>query len=234
MAVARRGTGPDGAGGCRGRRRGSLKSPRCWLEIHRPPHRWTQRRAMAWRAGDEAGGAAPLLRRGQPARSGASPTGSCSWAARWRCGWHTWAQIAALLDEIAFGDDDAEAEAAQPAPIKRLREMAQETPVIDFVNAIFAEALARRASDVHIEPFADHFAVRMRIDGMLTTTRTARRERASTRSVRGSSFAVGHGHRRAAAAAGRAASRSASPARNSTCGYPVCRRSGASRWCFAC
>ena len=43
--------------------------------------------------------------------------------------------------------------------------------MIDFVNGVFAEALARRASDVHVEPFEDQFFVRMRIDGMLVTAR---------------------------------------------------------------
>lgn len=57
----------------------------------------------------------------------------------------------------------------------RLRELAQEAPTIDFVNAVFAEALTRRASDVHIEPYEDRFLVRMRIDGVLNTARAAPR-----------------------------------------------------------
>ncbi|MBX3478326.1 MAG: Flp pilus assembly complex ATPase component TadA [Brevundimonas sp.] len=61
------------------------------------------------------------------------------------------------------------------ADAARLRELAQEAPTIDFVNAVFAEALARRASDVHVEPFEDRFLVRMRIDGVLSTSRTAPR-----------------------------------------------------------
>jgi len=61
------------------------------------------------------------------------------------------------------------------ADAARLRELAQEAPVIDFVNAVFAEALTRRASDVHVEPYEDRFLVRMRIDGVLTTARSAPR-----------------------------------------------------------
>lgn len=61
------------------------------------------------------------------------------------------------------------------ADAARLRELAQEAPTIDFVNAVFAEALTRRASDVHVEPFEDRFLVRMRIDGVLTTVRSAPR-----------------------------------------------------------
>lgn len=61
------------------------------------------------------------------------------------------------------------------ADAARLRELAQEAPTIDFVNSVFAEALTRRASDVHVEPFEDRFVVRMRIDGVLSTARTAPR-----------------------------------------------------------
>lgn len=61
------------------------------------------------------------------------------------------------------------------ADAARLRELAQEAPTIDFVNAVFAEALTRRASDVHVEPFEDRFLVRMRIDGVLSTARAAPR-----------------------------------------------------------
>jgi general secretion pathway protein E len=57
----------------------------------------------------------------------------------------------------------------------RLRELAQEAPTIDFVNSVFAEALTRRASDVHVEPYEDRFLVRLRVDGVLTTARRAPR-----------------------------------------------------------
>jgi len=50
---------------------------------------------------------------------------------------------------------------------QRLRELAEEAPVIDFVNRIFAHALKHRASDIHIEPFESRFQVRYRIDGAL-------------------------------------------------------------------
>lgn len=61
------------------------------------------------------------------------------------------------------------------ADAARLRELAQEAPTIDFVNSVFAEALTRRASDVHVEPYEDRFLIRMRIDGVLTTARSAPR-----------------------------------------------------------
>lgn len=62
------------------------------------------------------------------------------------------------FDEIdSHKEDDTE----------RLREMAEEAPVIDFVNRIFETALRDNASDIHVEPFEHKFQVRYRIDGVL-------------------------------------------------------------------
>jgi len=59
----------------------------------------------------------------------------------------------------------------------RLREMAEEAPVIDFVNRVFAMALKDNASDIHIEPFEHKFQVRYRIDGVLHTRQSESRSR---------------------------------------------------------
>jgi len=40
-------------------------------------------------------------------------------------------------------------------------------PVIKLVNLVLLEAIKRRASDVHIQPFAEHLQIRLRIDGVL-------------------------------------------------------------------
>jgi general secretion pathway protein E len=42
-----------------------------------------------------------------------------------------------------------------------------EAPIIRLINVIFAEAVKRRASDIHIETYEDTMAVRYRIDGVL-------------------------------------------------------------------
>lgn len=56
--------------------------------------------------------------------------------------------------------------------VERLREMAEEAPVIDFVNAVFEDALRDNASDIHIEPFEHEFQVRFRVDGVLRLVQT--------------------------------------------------------------
>src|SRR5580693_5444677 len=53
------------------------------------------------------------------------------------------------------------------ADLEHLRDMASEAPVIRLVNAMIADALEKRASDSHIEPFEKEFRVRFRVDGVL-------------------------------------------------------------------
>ena len=50
---------------------------------------------------------------------------------------------------------------------EHIRDMASEAPVIKLVNHIISEAIEARASDIHLEPFADELLLRYRIDGIL-------------------------------------------------------------------
>ena len=49
----------------------------------------------------------------------------------------------------------------------RLRELASEVPTVNLLNSLITKALARGASDMHLEPHAGRFRVRYRIDGVL-------------------------------------------------------------------
>lgn len=51
--------------------------------------------------------------------------------------------------------------------IEHLKDLASEAPIIRMVNQLIQRALESRASDIHIEPFADQLQVRYRIDGIL-------------------------------------------------------------------
>lgn len=73
------------------------------------------------------------------------------------------------LSETRNDDERSDAE--------RLREMAEEAPVIDFVNALFEDALRDGASDIHVEPFEQEFKVRFRIDGVLRLVQAQPRAR---------------------------------------------------------
>jgi general secretion pathway protein E len=67
----------------------------------------------------------------------------------------------------AVGDED---------DLEHLRDMASEAPVIRLVNAIIAQAVEKRASDIHIEPFEKEFRIRYRIDGVLVNQDSPPRE----------------------------------------------------------
>jgi type IV pilus assembly protein PilB len=48
-----------------------------------------------------------------------------------------------------------------------LANLANEAPIIKFVNLVLFQAIQDRASDIHFEPFEDEFKIRYRVDGAL-------------------------------------------------------------------
>ena len=78
-------------------------------------------------------------------------------------------------DSESFGDilaelgaDTAlakEAEATTEAP--EMADLANEVPIVRFVNLVLYQAVQDRASDIHFEPFEDEFKIRYRVDGAL-------------------------------------------------------------------
>jgi len=80
-----------------------------------------------------------------------------------------------ILDAIDrhYGEADREAlvggggDEQALADLEHLRDMASEAPVIRLVNAMIGDAIEKRASDIHIEPFEKEFRVRFRVDGVL-------------------------------------------------------------------
>ncbi len=88
-----------------------------------------------------------------------------------------------ILDAIDRYYGEAEKEAAETGvegepdeDLERLRDMASEAPVIRLVNAMIAQALEQRSSDIHIEPFEKEFRVRYRVDGVLHSQDSPPRE----------------------------------------------------------
>ena len=72
--------------------------------------------------------------------------------------------------DIEFGSAQANED------LEHLRDMASEAPVIRLVNAMIGQAVERRASDIHIEPFEKEFRVRFRVDGVLFNQEAPPRE----------------------------------------------------------
>ena len=66
-----------------------------------------------------------------------------------------------ILSEISnMGIDES-------SDVQEITNMANETPIIRFVNLILQQAIKDKASDIHFEPFEDLFRIRYRIDGAL-------------------------------------------------------------------
>lgn len=72
------------------------------------------------------------------------------------------------LEEMVkdLGEEDIELLEEQDEDDEGLEE-AEQAPVIKFVNSMIADAVRKRASDIHIEPAEKYFRVRFRIDGTL-------------------------------------------------------------------
>jgi general secretion pathway protein E len=84
--------------------------------------------------------------------------------------------IDAAIDRFQPADTPAAAEIAAGAEgdddVEHLKDLALGAPVIQFVNQLLLDGLNARATDIHIEPFRGRLAVRLRIDGMLTESRS--------------------------------------------------------------
>ena len=95
--------------------------------------------------------------------------------------------------ETLFSGDDA----------RQLRELAEEAPIIALVSNLLAQAVDLDASDIHVEPAEEQFAVRLRVDGVLHTRLTQPIERFPGGGVAHQADRR-HRHRRASPAPGRA------------------------------
>ncbi len=69
--------------------------------------------------------------------------------------------MAKMDEEVDLVEDEEE------ISISDLEKATEDAPVIKLVNSILTDAIKRKASDIHVEPFEDEFRVRFRIDGVL-------------------------------------------------------------------
>ncbi len=72
-------------------------------------------------------------------------------------------------DEFEFAEDESDlASLAEGLPkTADLLDSENDAPVIRLINALIAEAVKVKASDIHIEPYEKALSVRLRIDGVL-------------------------------------------------------------------
>jgi type II secretion system protein E len=78
--------------------------------------------------------------------------------------------VSRMLEDLAPSETQSEGGAGNGngdySPAK-LNELAREPSLVNLVNLILLEAIEARASDVHIEPFANKLQIKYRIDGLL-------------------------------------------------------------------
>ncbi|MBE2253671.1 MAG: type IV-A pilus assembly ATPase PilB [Myxococcus sp.] len=74
-----------------------------------------------------------------------------------------------LEDIISNMEDDVEVADGDDAGgnVEEMAKAADDAPVIKLVNLILKDAIGKRASDIHIEPYEKDFRVRFRIDGVM-------------------------------------------------------------------
>ncbi len=76
--------------------------------------------------------------------------------------------VSDLLKQLGADEDIArEAEALEEADAAAVAGLANEAPIVKFVNLVLMQAVQDRASDIHFEPFEDEFRIRYRVDGAL-------------------------------------------------------------------
>ena len=89
--------------------------------------------------------------------------------------------IEAALERLAVAQDKLADTASVPAgpaagqtltdDVAHLRDLALGTPVVRLLNQLIEDAVAARATDIHIEPYDGRLSVRVRVDGMLRDVR---------------------------------------------------------------
>jgi type IV pilus assembly protein PilB len=72
-----------------------------------------------------------------------------------------------ILKELDANKNMAREVAQAADDVKVAEALANEVPIVKFVNLVLQQAVADRASDIHFEPFETEFRIRYRVDGAL-------------------------------------------------------------------
>jgi type IV pilus assembly protein PilB len=76
------------------------------------------------------------------------------------------------LEAAAIRTEEEEEETSSEEAVHDLQLASEQSPIISLCNFIFIEAIHRRASDIHVEPYETYLRVRIRVDGQLRTLLT--------------------------------------------------------------
>lgn len=76
------------------------------------------------------------------------------------------ASLADVMGDLEMEDLEV-VDTADEVDVSSLERATEDAPVVKLVNLILTDAIKRKASDIHIEPYERSFRVRYRIDGVL-------------------------------------------------------------------
>ena len=79
----------------------------------------------------------------------------------------TYGEEDSSVDDILGDLGESLAEVDEDLSPSGLADVANQTPIIRFVNLVLQQAIKDKASDIHFEPFEEEFRIRYRIDGAL-------------------------------------------------------------------
>jgi type IV pilus assembly protein PilB len=75
-----------------------------------------------------------------------------------------------VMSEVMQELSDAEIESVEEEEdidVKDLEKATQDAPIVKLVNHVLTDAIAKGASDIHVEPYEKFFRIRYRVDGVL-------------------------------------------------------------------
>ncbi len=75
--------------------------------------------------------------------------------------------FSAILKELGSDTELAREASAAADNVSVMEGLANQAPIVRFVNLVVFQAVQDRASDIHFEPFEDEFRIRYRVDGAL-------------------------------------------------------------------
>jgi len=75
--------------------------------------------------------------------------------------------VSDVLKDLGSDEEFAREAAAAADSANAMTDLANEVPIVRFVNLVLFQAVQDRASDIHFEPFEDEFKIRYRVDGAL-------------------------------------------------------------------
>ena len=73
-----------------------------------------------------------------------------------------------VLNEIGGANEEVQlVSSEEEINLQELERATEEAPVVKLVNALLADAIKKRASDIHVEPYEKMLRIRFRMDGVL-------------------------------------------------------------------